>query len=135
MSWHGLCRSTKAMARCPPGAVPLLAALLLAPPFAAPQDGSASASPPPAAAPSRHTSTGTMAGYDADTRQLTVSSASGSSAFHLAPDARVWLGNRRLPVAQLKARVGAQVTVSWSEADGVRTTHTVRLAEPAGKTP
>ena len=135
MSWHGLCRSTKAMARCPPGAVPLLAALLLAPPFAAPQDGSASASPPPAAAPSRHTSTGTMAGYDADTRQLTVSSASGSSAFHLAPDARVWLGNRRLAVAQLKTRVGAQVTVSWSEADGVRTTHTVRLAEPAGKTP
>jgi hypothetical protein len=123
------------MARCLPGAVPLLAALLLAPAFAAPQDGSASANPPPAAAPSRHTSTGTMAGYDVDTRQLTVSSASGSSAFHLAPDARVWLGNRRLPVAQPNARVGAQVTVSWSDADGVRTTHTVRLAEPAGKTP
>ena len=116
-------------------ALPSCAAALLAPPFAAPQDGSASASPLPAAAPSRHTSTGTMAGYDADTRQLTVSSASGSSAFHLAPDARVWLGNRRLPIAQLKARVGAQVTVSWSEAGGLRTTHTVRLAEPAGKTP
>jgi hypothetical protein len=121
------------MARSLPGALPLLA-VLLAPPFAAPHDGGASASPPPAAA-SSHTSTGTMAGYDADTRQLTVSSASGSSAFHLAPDARVWLGNRRLPVAQLRARVGAQVTVSWSDADGVRTTHTVRLAEPAGKTP
>jgi hypothetical protein len=122
------------MARSLPGAL-LFLAVLLAPPFAAPQDGSASASPPPAAVPSSHTSTGTMAGYDADTRQLTVSSASGSSAFHLAPDARVWLGNRRLPVAQLKARVGAQVTVSWSDAAGVRTTHTVRLAEPAGKTP
>jgi hypothetical protein len=122
------------MARSLPGAL-LFLAVLLAPPFAAPQDGSAPASPPAAAVPSSHTSTGTMAGYDADTRQLTVSSASGSSAFHLAPDARVWLGNRRLPVAQLKARVGAQVTVSWSDAAGVRTTHTVRLAEPAGKTP
>jgi hypothetical protein len=77
------------------------------------------------------TATGTMTAYDPETRQLTVVSATGSSAFRLAPDARVWLGNRRLPVAQLKARVGAQVTVSWSEADGVRTSHTVRLAADA----
>ena len=123
------------MARCLPQAALLVSALVLAPPGAAPQDRSASASPPAAVAPSSHTSTGTMAGYDADTRQLTVSSASGSTAYHLAPDARVWLGNRRLPVAQLKARLGAQVTVSWSEADGVRTTHTVRLADAPGKTP
>jgi hypothetical protein len=123
------------MARRLPNAA-LLAAALLAPSAAAPQAQSASASPPPSAVvPSSHTSTGTMAGYDADTRQLTVSSASGSTAFHLAPDARVWLGTRRLPVAQLKGRVGAQVTVSWSEAGGVRTTHTVRLADAPGKTP
>jgi len=113
-----------------------IAALLIAPPDAASDDGRTPASPLPVAAPPSHTSTGTMAAYDAETRQLTVSSASGSTAFHLASDARVWLGTRRLPVAQLKARIGAQVTVSWSEADGVRTTHTVRLAgEPSGKAP
>ena len=123
------------MARSLAKAALLAAAVLLAPPCAAPQERSAFASPSPGTALSSHTSTGTMAGYDAETRQLTVSSASGSTAFHLAPDARVWLGNRRLPVAQLKARVGAQVTVSWSEAAGVRTTHTVRLADAPGKTP
>jgi phage baseplate assembly protein gpV len=74
------------------------------------------------------TATGTMTAYDPETRQLTVSSATGSTAFHLASDARVWLGTRRLPVAQLKSKVGAQVTVSFSETDGLRTSHTVRLA-------
>jgi phage baseplate assembly protein gpV len=123
----------EAMARRLPKAL-FAAALLLVPRSAAPQHQSAAASPPPDAAPSRHTSTGTMAAYDADTRQLTVASASGSTAFHLASDARVWLGNRRLPVTQLKARVGAQVTVSWSEAGGVRTTHTVRLADAPDRT-
>ena len=49
----------------------------------------------------------------------------------MASDARAWLGNRRLPVSQLGAHAGAQVTVAWSEADGVRTTHTVRLASRA----
>jgi hypothetical protein len=74
------------------------------------------------------TATGTMTAYDPETRQLTVTSASGSTAFHLASDARVWLGIRRMPAAQLKTKIGAQVTVSFSETDGVRTSHTVRLA-------
>ena len=85
----------------------------------------------PAIASWRHhttTATGTMAAYDPETRVLTVSSASGSAPYHLAADARVWLGNHRLPVAELPSHVGAQVTVSWSDSDGVRTTHTVRLA-------
>ena len=61
------------------------------------------------------TSTGTMAGYDADTRQLTVSSASGSSAFHLAPDVRVWLGNRlhaRIPAAAVVKAVYALLVIA-----------------------
>ena len=82
-----------------------------------------------AAAASHRTATGTMTAYDPATRVLTVQSATGSSEFHVAPDARAWLGNRRLPVSQLSAHTGAQVTVAWSEADGLRTTHTVRLAE------
>ncbi len=84
--------------------------------------------PPPGHHHKTATATGTLTGYDPDTRQLTVASATGSTAFRLASDARVWLGNRRLPIAQLKTRIGAQVTVSWSEADGVRTSHTLRLA-------
>jgi hypothetical protein len=83
-----------------------------------------------AAAPSHHTATGTMTAFDPATRVLTVLSATGSSEFHVAPDARAWLGRRRLPVSQLGAHTGMQVTVAWSEANGQRTTHTVRLAEP-----
>ena len=61
------------------------------------------------------------------TRVLTVRNATGSLEFHVAADARLWLGSRRLPVAQLGTHAGAQVTVAWSEAGGVRTTHTVRV--------
>jgi hypothetical protein len=82
------------------------------------------------AAPSHHTATGTMTAYDPATRVLTVLSASGSSEFRVAPDARAWLGSRRLPVGHLGAHTGMQVTVAWSEVNGERTTHTVRLAEP-----
>jgi hypothetical protein len=109
-----------------PSAVALAAALVLAaPPRAGAQEG------PWSSLFHRHksaTATGTMTAYDPDTRQLTVSSATGSTAFHLASDARIWLGNKRMAVALLKARVGAQVTISFSETDGVRTSHTVRLA-------
>jgi len=82
-----------------------------------------------AAAPSHHTATGTMTAYDPATRVMTVLSATGSTEFHVAADARAWLGTRRLPVSQLEAHAGTQVTVAWSESDGVRITHTVRLAE------
>jgi hypothetical protein len=77
-----------------------------------------------------HTATGTMTAYDPATRVLTVRSATGSAEFHVAPDARAWLASRRLPVSRLGEHIGAQVTVAWSETDGERTTHTVRLAKP-----
>jgi hypothetical protein len=80
------------------------------------------------AAPAVHgTATGRLASYDPVTRVLTVHSATGSSEFHVASDARAWEGNRRLPIRDLGAHVGEQVTVAWSEAGAVRTTHTVRL--------
>ncbi len=82
-----------------------------------------------AAATSHHTATGTLVAYDATSRLLTVRSASGVAEFHVAADARVWFGTRRLPAHELGAHEGAQVTLAWSEADGVRTTHTVRVAE------
>jgi hypothetical protein len=82
--------------------------------------------------PSHQTATGTLAAYDPVARVLTVHSATGSSEFHLAADARFWLGNRRLPVSQLRAHAGAQVTIAWAEAHGVRTTHTVRVSDTRG---
>jgi hypothetical protein len=85
-----------------------------------------------AAAVSHRTATGKLTAYDPLTRVLTVQSATGSSEFHVAADARAWQGSRRLPVRELGAHIGAQVTVAWSEAGGVRTTHTVRLAESRG---
>jgi hypothetical protein len=75
-----------------------------------------------------HTATGTLAGYDPEVRVLTVRSATGWSEFHVASDARAFLGTRRLAVRDLGQHVGAQVTVAWSEEAGVRRTHTVRLA-------
>jgi hypothetical protein len=82
-----------------------------------------------APAATHRTATGTLAGYDAVTRILRVQSATGSSEFHVASDARAWEGSRRLPVQELAAHVGEQVTVAWSESGGVRTTHTVRLTD------
>jgi len=79
--------------------------------------------------PSYQTATGTLAAYDSVARVLTVRSATGSVEFHVAADARFWLGSRRLPVAQLGAHAGAQVTVAWSETGGVMTTHTVRVTD------
>jgi hypothetical protein len=84
----------------------------------------------PSPRPSHHTATGTMAAYDPGARALTVDSVTGSIVYRVASDARAWLGQRRLPLQQLASHVGAQVTVAWTEVDGVRTTHTVRLEEP-----
>lgn len=77
--------------------------------------------------PSHPTASGTLAAYDPVTRVLTIRNAAGSLEFHVTADARLWLGSRRVPVAQLGTHAGAQVTVAWSEAGGVRTTHTVRV--------
>jgi hypothetical protein len=79
---------------------------------------------------SHHTATGTMTAYDPEARALTVASATGSTVYRVASDARAWLGQQRLPVRQLASHLGARVTVAWAEVDGVRTTHTVRLEEP-----
>jgi hypothetical protein len=94
-----------------------------------PPDGRASGCGPSSREAGR-TATGTMTAFDPATRALTVASAKGSVVYRVASDARAWLGRKRLPVRQLPSHVGAQVTLAWSEVDGVRTTHTVRLEEP-----
>ena len=75
------------------------------------------------------TATGTMTAYDSKTRVLTVRSAAGSSEFEVAGDARIWVGTRRLPIGRLSAYAGAQVMVAWSEREGRRITHTVRVTD------
>jgi hypothetical protein len=90
------------------------------------------ASPVPPAAetrPAHRTATGRLATYDSTTRTLTLRSVSGSTSFHVAEDARVWLGRHRILAERLSQHVGAQATVAWAEVDGRRVTHTVRLAE------
>jgi phage baseplate assembly protein gpV len=96
--------------------------------------GDARAESPAIRRPNYQTATGTLASYDPATRMLTVRSAAGSKEFLVSADARLWLGRRTVPVSQLASRVGAEVTVAWSDVDGVRTTHTVRVSEirPAG---
>jgi hypothetical protein len=102
--------------------------------LAAGSDARAQEHPEPATSaaeprPSHPTASGTLTAYDPASRVLTLRNATGSLEFQVAADARFWLGNRRLPIAQLGAHAGAQVTVAWSQADGVRMTHTVRVAD------
>jgi hypothetical protein len=103
----------------------LLAAGSVAPAQEPPQPGRSA----PEGRPSYQTATGTLTAYDLMTRVLTVRNAAGPSEWHVASDARFWLGTRRLPLSQLGAYAGAQVTLAWSERDGVRTTHTVRVTD------
>jgi len=63
---------------------------------------------------------------------LVVVSAGGEARFVVAPEARLWIGSRRATVDRLATSRGAQATVAWSEADGRRTTHTVRLVRGHG---
>ena len=69
-----------------------------------------------------------VASYDSADRVLVLKSALGDSRFVVAPEARLWIGSRRVPVERLATSVGVQATVAYSDADGVATTHTVRLA-------
>jgi hypothetical protein len=110
-------------------AVPLLAVLAVGS-VARGQEHPETEPPAVERGPSYETATGTLEAYDSATHVLTVHSATGSSEFRVAADARFWLGQRRLPLGQLAAQAGAQVTVAWSEAEGVRTTHTVRVTDP-----
>ncbi len=79
--------------------------------------------------PAFHTATGRLAAFDSGARLVTVETVTGASTYHVAADARVWIGRRRLPVGDLAGHLGAQTLIAFAEADGVRTTHTVRLAE------
>jgi len=109
--------------------VAALLTVLAAGTVAAPREPPEPEAAGPEGRPSYSTATGTMAAYDSRTRVLTVSSAAGSSEFEVAGDARIWVGTRRLPIGRLSAYAGAQVTVAWSERDGRRITHTVRVTD------
>jgi hypothetical protein len=65
-------------------------------------------------------------------RVLVVVSAGGEARFVVAPEARLWIGSRRSAVDRLTTSRGTQATVAWTETDGRRTTHTVRLARGRG---
>jgi hypothetical protein len=79
--------------------------------------------------PAYRTATGRLAAYDGASRTLTLRSVIGLTSFHLADDARVWLGRKRVAPERLGQHLGAQATVAWAEVNGVPVTHTVRLSE------
>jgi hypothetical protein len=97
--------------------------------IAAPWEPPEAEGPGPEGRPNHQTATGTMTAYDSGTRVLIVRSAAGSAEFEVAGDARIWMGTQRLPIGRLAAYAGAQVTVAWSEREGRRITHTVRVAD------
>jgi hypothetical protein len=53
----------------------------------------------------------------------------GSNVYLVAAAARAWIGRRRLPVSDLATHLVAQVTIAFAVTNGVRTTHTVRVAD------
>ncbi len=113
--------------------VTLAAALLLptAPPHG--QAGPAEGSAPSSA--SHATATGRLVSYDEAARALVVQTALGRTTYHVAEDARAWLGTRRLALDHLARHLGAQATVAYREVGGVRVTHTVRLRERGSSEP
>ena len=107
------------------GSVLTLAAALLLP--AAPPHGQAEGGAP---SPTSHaTATGRLVSYDEAARALVVQTALGRTTYHVAEDARAWLGTRRLALDHLGRHLGAQATVAYREVGGLRVTHTVRLRE------
>jgi hypothetical protein len=97
--------------------------------IAAPGETSDAERPGPDGRPNYQTATGTMTAYESGTRVLIVLSTAGSTEFEVAGDARIWVGTRRVPIGRLSAYAGAQVTVAWSEREGRRITHTVRVTD------
>jgi hypothetical protein len=79
--------------------------------------------------------TGTLVAYDGAARVLTLRMATGLAVYHVAEDARLWLGRRRLPVRRLGGYLGAQATVTYVEKEGERVTHTIRLRKDDAASP
>ncbi len=81
------------------------------------------------------TATGRLVAYDGQSRALVVQTALGRTTYHVAEDARAWLGTRRLALDHLGRHLGAQATLAYREVDGRRVTHTVRLRERSPSEP
>jgi hypothetical protein len=88
--------------------------------------------PPEGEAPRAHlsfrTATGQVVSWDSGRRVLVLRAAGEETSFVVAADARLWVGTRHVALDRLAASLGAQATVAYAEREGVRTTHTVRLA-------
>lgn len=70
---------------------------------------------------------GTLSGYDAKTRVLTVKVGKDLQAFVLADKASVHLGSRVLPDSEIAAQVGRKVKVRFVTSGGKRIAQTVMV--------
>lgn len=71
---------------------------------------------------------GTLSGYDAKTRVLTVKVDKDLQRFVLADKASVRLGSRVLPASDITAQVGRKVKVRFVESGGKRVAQTVMVS-------
>ena len=72
---------------------------------------------------------GTLSGYDAKTRVLTVKVGKDLQTFVLAGKASVHLGARVLPESDIMAQAGRKVKVRFVESGGKRVAQTVMFSQ------
>ena len=71
---------------------------------------------------------GTLAGYEAKTRVLTVKVEKVLQIFVLADNASVHLGSKVLPASQIAAQIGHKVKIRYTESGGKRLANSVMLS-------
>ena len=78
--------------------------------------------------PKGHAASGSIESYDAAGRTLTLKTATGSQAFSLSADAKVWAGARSVGADELSKDLGSKATVRYTESAGQKTATSVRVA-------
>ena len=71
---------------------------------------------------------GTLAGYEAKTRVLTVKVEKDLQTFLLADKASVHLGSKVLPDSEIAAQIGHKVKVRFTKSGGKRLANSVMLS-------
>lgn len=70
---------------------------------------------------------GTVDGYEASTRVLSLSTSNGTLRFPLAPTARIRQGSQQIDASELQKLVGCRAAVRYSESGGNKTAESVHV--------
>ncbi len=79
--------------------------------------------------------TGTLQTYDADQKQVDVSTSTGSLKLRMTSDSRVRQGGRTVDAGQLRSRIGSRVVVRYLEADRGRVLVSLTVLDRGGSGP